>query len=210
MRRADHLSLEHERAHADWLAAGRVGPGRVDREGVLFERTSLGAWRLGASRFRDVTFRGVGWSFARVEEAEFDDVTFEDTPLALGKIHRARFTRCVWTGTESSLALSLGEGVRFEACHMAGLCIERVRWPGASLVGCDLSGVNFQGSDLRGATFRGCDLRGADLEHVDAVHLRTRVEGAVWLGCRVDGVRWPGGSSEEALRREGAILDTGP
>jgi uncharacterized protein YjbI with pentapeptide repeats len=207
MQRADHLSREAERAHAAWLAAGRAGPGRVEREDVLIERASFGAWTLGASRFRRVTFRAVGWSFARLEEAEFDEVRFEDTPMALSKIHRARFAGCVWSGAEGSLALSLGDGVRFERCRMPGLNLERVRWPGAALVGCDLSGVNLRGADLSGAAFLACDLRGADLTHYDAAHLRTKVDGASWEGCRLDGARWPEGTSEAVLRAEGAIRD---
>jgi uncharacterized protein YjbI with pentapeptide repeats len=183
------IQKEEEQAHAAWFAAGRQGPGRVERSDGQLDHALVSAWDLRASLFQRIHFEKPVFFATKFEGAQFVACTFVDASFSMTKLAGAVFEDCTLTG--GLFSLSRAKGLRMSRCRLDGVELERVWWEEACLEDVDAPGSNLKSAWMSGATLRRCNLRDADFSHVDPVNLRTKLAGTRFEHCDLRGAKIP-------------------
>jgi uncharacterized protein YjbI with pentapeptide repeats len=198
-RHAATLTRESLKAHAEWVARGKEGDGRLVLEGTGVGGLSLGNVKLQGSRLVRVSFDRARVDFAKFEGAELVECTAEKTNFAHTNFDSVIFERCKFSG--AGMVLTDCNDATFTGGDFQRINADRGMWIRSKLRGVDFREARFGDCVLDAAVLEDCDLRDADLSRVtaglkrlcstmNATFRRCDLRGANFAGRRLDGTRF--------------------
>jgi uncharacterized protein YjbI with pentapeptide repeats len=152
------------RAHAQWLARRREGPGRLVTRGAVLTGAELRGMQLSAAQLTEVILDRANLSFSLLAEIELERCSAVAVNLMSADLARAKLRDCKLQ--RADLRLAVLRDARVDGGDWEGCAADRGGWNGAHFIGVNLRGSALDDVVLDGAVLEDCDLRGARLARV--------------------------------------------
>jgi len=184
-----YMAKDALRAHQDWLASGKCGPGRL----VLEDQNVQGA--RAPLMFPAARFVRCDLSKARFPLFTFDEIELVDCKVDDATLNSTDFKGALIIGTtfsRAALQLTHFDRAQIRDSGFVGADMERGRFVGTTLECVDFAGGRLVDAVFDDSHLVDCDLRGCDLSRGDTFLNLARTSRARFERCDLRGVKLDG------------------